>query len=56
MLLTMKQMTLLQSVGKNQFEARKDLTKEEKAELLALDNWHYSLEGEHLNVNYNDLK
>ena len=56
MLLTMRQLSLLKCVGPKQFKARDNLTKEEKAELLALDKWHYSLEEEHLIVNYEDLK
>ena len=56
MLLTIEQMSLLECAGPKQFKACDNLTEEQKAELLALDKWHYSLEDEHLIVNYKDLE
>lgn len=56
MLLTLKQMGMLEVDGEKHFKARTNLSKEEKAELLGIDNWHYSIEGEHLITNYEELK
>ena len=57
MLMRMKHLMLMRSYDPEteQFEARANLTKAEKKELLALDEEHFHFEGEHMIVNYKDL-
>ena len=56
MLLTMKQMQMLQPDGAGKLAAKPNLTEEERKELLSVDgSWLWAYE-EHLITNYEELK
>ena len=58
MLLKFRQLMMMKSYDQEtkQFEAREDLTADEKQELLKLDNWHYEIDKKHIISNYEILK
>lgn len=55
MLLTVEEMKLMKPIGNDLFEAKDDLTPEQKKELKELDEWHFDMYGKHLITNYKDL-
>ena len=52
MLLKFRQLMMMKSYDQEtkQFEAREDLTADEKQELLELDNWHYEIDKKQIKI------